>query len=105
MNCFETLLSISTSPLHPGIDTKPFVDGPPGSIEKGMEVRAIPTTASEAAETGLGGIVPEDIFAGRLEFRGVKFAYPQREAAILGGLDLVVAPGETVALIGQSGSG
>jgi hypothetical protein len=34
-----------------------------------MEVRAIPTTVSEAVETGLGGIVPEDIFAGRLEFR------------------------------------
>jgi len=69
MHCFKFCFQFQLSPLHPGIDTKPFVDGAPGSIEKGMEVRAIPTTVSEAVETGLGGIVPEDIFAGRLEFR------------------------------------
>jgi len=90
----------------PPIDSKPFVDGTPGSVDKGFEVRKLPETAEEAAATGLGAIIPASTFQGRIEFKGVKFAYPQRtEAVILGGLDLVVAPGETVALIGQSGSG
>ncbi|ACO66535.1 ATP-binding cassette superfamily, partial [Micromonas commoda] len=54
---------------------------------------------------GQGLIIPPEQFKGRIEFKGVKFSYPQREAAVLGGLDLVAAPGETIALIGQSGSG
>ena len=54
-------------------------------------------------ETELGAVI--DDFKGEVEFRGVRFAYPQREAAVLGGVDFIARPGETVALIGQSGSG
>ncbi len=42
-------------------------------------------------------------FAGGFELRGVAFAYP--EAPVLQGLDLKVAPGERVAIIGANGSG
>jgi ATP-binding cassette, subfamily C, bacterial CydD len=35
----------------------------------------------------------------------VSFAYPARDALVLDGVDLVLEPGETVALVGPSGSG
>jgi ATP-binding cassette subfamily C protein CydD len=41
----------------------------------------------------------------RVVFEGVVFTYPGREAAALDGLDLVLAAGETVALVGASGAG
>ena len=89
----------------PPIDTKPFMDGNPGTVEKGAECRSIPKSTAEAQKSGQGLIISPDDFKGRIEFKGVKFSYPKREAAVLGGLDLVAAPGETIALIGQSGSG
>ncbi len=45
---------------------------------------------------------------GRLEFRGVRFRYPDAPAAardLLDGIDLVVEPGETMAIVGLTGSG
>jgi len=42
---------------------------------------------------------------GRLEFRGVGFRYPKSEEWVLRDLNLVVEPGETVGLVGRTGSG
>jgi ATP-binding cassette, subfamily B, bacterial len=45
---------------------------------------------------------------GRLEFDGVRFSYPDTSADgpdLLDGVDLVVEPGETMALVGLTGSG
>ena len=42
---------------------------------------------------------------GRIEFRGVGFKYPKSNDWILRDLDLVVEPGETVGLVGRTGSG
>jgi ABC transporter fused permease/ATP-binding protein len=42
----------------------------------------------------------------RIAFEGVRFAYPARpDAEVLAGIDLLVEPGETVALVGPSGAG
>ena len=42
---------------------------------------------------------------GRLEFRGVGFKYPKSDEWILRDLNLTVEPGETVGLVGRTGSG
>jgi len=43
---------------------------------------------------------------GRLRFEGVDFSYPARsDVAVLRGFELVVEPGEVVALVGPSGAG
>ncbi len=42
--------------------------------------------------------------AGRIEFRGVDFRYTEHEP-VLEGFDLVIAAGETVALVGHTGAG
>jgi len=42
---------------------------------------------------------------GRLEFRGVGFKYPKSDEWVLRDLNLVVEPGETVGLVGRTGSG
>ncbi len=42
---------------------------------------------------------------GHLRFEGVEFAFPDSDQAVLRGVDLEILPGETVALVGATGSG
>jgi ATP-binding cassette subfamily B protein len=42
---------------------------------------------------------------GRIEFRDVGFKYPKSEQWILRNLNLVIEPGETVGIVGRTGSG
>ena len=43
--------------------------------------------------------------AGRIEFEDVRFAYPTTGVEVLHGVDLVIEPGETVAIVGETGAG
>ena len=59
-----------------------------------------PTSTPEAAHPrSLGHL------RGEIEFRDVYFRYPGQPADALCGVNLTVAPGETVALVGQTGAG
>jgi ATP-binding cassette subfamily B protein len=42
---------------------------------------------------------------GRIEFRGVGFKYPKSDQWILRNLNLVIEPGETLGIVGRTGSG
>jgi subfamily B ATP-binding cassette protein MsbA len=52
-----------------------------------------------------GGLVLSERAKGRLEFRDVSFRYPGANAMALKEVNLLVEPGNTVALVGMSGGG
>jgi len=58
----------------------------------------------EAPESNLGRLEVDRV-TGSLEFRKVSFAYDQGPGEVLRDLNFVVEPGQTVALVGKSGSG
>lgn len=49
--------------------------------------------------------VPLETAGGRVEFRDVSFRYPGTDRWVLQGVSLVAEPGETVAVVGPTGSG
>jgi ATP-binding cassette subfamily B protein len=49
--------------------------------------------------------IPAAAVTGRLRFEGVGFTYPGAATPVLRDLDLVIEPGETVALVGATGAG
>lgn len=58
----------------------------------------------ESAESDTGDHVADRV-RGKVEFRGVSFTYAPENEAVLRDISLVVAPGETLAIVGRSGSG
>ncbi|MGE0623069.1 MAG: lipid A export permease/ATP-binding protein MsbA [Pseudomonadales bacterium] len=58
----------------------------------------------EARETDTGTFEVDRV-QGRLEFRNVNFGYASGSGPVLKDLNLVIEPGQTVALVGKSGSG
>ena len=49
-------------------------------------------------------VLPARISTG-IEFRGVDFAYPGTDAPVLGGVNLLLPAGSTVAIVGENGAG
>ncbi|HRQ95478.1 MAG TPA: ABC transporter transmembrane domain-containing protein [Candidatus Accumulibacter phosphatis] len=74
-----------------------------GATERLLELLA---THSPIAEPALPVSLPPPAGGLQLRFNAVRFAYPSRPAAsVLHGLDLHIAAGQTVALVGPSGAG
>lgn len=66
------------------------------AIMRRVPAIAVPTEGSTASVEGVRGEV---------EFRDVSFRYPGTERDVLTGVSFVARPGETVALVGATGSG
>ncbi len=52
-----------------------------------------------------GGDMPFESFEDRIEYKGVSFKYPTRNALVLDHVDLVVQKSEVLAIVGMSGAG
>ncbi len=71
-----------------------------GATMRYFEVRDIPPAITDPPRpVRLGGV------RGELVLTGVRFRYPGADRDTLRGVDLVVRPGETMALVGATGSG
>jgi len=70
-------------------------------IAAGMGIFAVLDLPREPA----GGGRPLARARGAVELRGVSFAYEGAAAAVLQDIDLAVAPGQTLAIVGRSGAG
>lgn len=51
------------------------------------------------------GNTPSEALRGKIEFRNVNFHYETRESKVLDDLSFIINPGETVAMVGESGCG
>jgi len=71
-----------------------------GATARLFEVRDIPPAITDPPRPVALGAV-----RGELVLEGVRFRYPGAERETLRGVDLVVRPGETMALVGATGSG
>ena len=70
-----------------------------GSVQDGMRSIAVPRENPDPP-----GAVPLVVEEGRVAFRHVEFHYG-RDSGVLEGIDLDVAPGERIGLLGHSGAG
>lgn len=78
----------------------PFLSKGLEAVRSVREVLGADDVEHNAGKPALGPL------AGRIELDRVSVAYPESpEAPALSGIDLVIEPGETVALVGPSGSG
>jgi len=68
--------------------------------ERILELLDAPT---EAGTTGT--LVPPSPALAAVRFESISFAYPSRPGLVLDGFELELLPGETVALVGESGAG
>ncbi len=81
-------------------------------IDKAVDVRMLGLQAARLSDIVLAEPEPDGMptrarerTPPRLALHGVHFAYAEGEAEVLSGLDLAIAPGESVAIVGPSGCG
>ncbi len=76
-----------------------------GPLQRGMAAAERVFALMDARTERTGGIELAGRAQGRLEFRQVSFSYPGASQPALTDVNLDIAPGETVALVGMSGGG
>lgn len=76
-----------------------------GPLQRGMSAAERVFALMDAKIERSGGIQLPQRAQGRLEFRDVGFRYAGSQQPVLADVNLDIAPGETVALVGMSGGG
>ena len=97
---FELIDAEATVVDAPGVRERGLLPQPGATVGLRPAARLLPqpgATVGRRPAARLG--------AGRLRLEGVGFRYPDATAPVLHDVDLEIAPGETVALVGATGSG
>ena len=97
---FLLYLNLLFSPIHQLSHVFDSYQQARASLEKIRELLAIEPSVRPPAEA-----VDPGRLRGALRFEGVRFRYPEAAEDALVGIELDVAPGETVALVGETGAG
>jgi subfamily B ATP-binding cassette protein MsbA len=95
---FITAMLMTLTPLK-------HLAGVNGPLQRGLAAGERVFALIDAAPERSGGRVFEGRADGRLEFRDVGFSYAGSSEPALSHINLAIAPGETVALVGMSGGG
>jgi len=95
MFIFVPRAAVSAGRIQEVLETEPSVHDPEHPVELAI-VAAVPDGDGRGSRAGTGG---------RIEFRDVEFRYPGAQDPVLHDVSFVVEPGETVAIVGSTGSG
>ena len=90
MFIFVPRAAVSAGRIQEVLETDPSVRDP----KEPVKLAAVDNRADGAGGTG-----------GRIEFRGVEFRYPGAQDPVLHDVSFTAEPGETVAIVGSTGSG
>ena len=75
------------------------------SIQKGIAAAASIFEIIDSKSELDNGSIEKDSVQGKFEFSNINFAYENTDRAVLKNINFTVNPGETIALVGSSGSG
>ena len=75
------------------------------SIQKGIAAAASIFEVIDSSSEPDNGSVSRDSVKGGFEFSNISFAYENSDRPVLKNINFTVSPGETIALVGSSGSG
>ncbi len=95
---FITAMLMTLTPLK-------HLAGVNGPLQRGLAAGVTVFGIIDAVPERENGKVLRERASGRLEFENVGFSYPDQRQAALSDIQLSIAPGETVALVGMSGGG
>ena len=95
MFIFVPRAAVSATRIQEVLETEPSVHDP----EYPIKLVAVPAGSSGDGRDGRAGT------GGRIEFRDVEFRYPGAQDPVLHDVSFTAEPGETVAIVGSTGSG
>jgi len=98
MFIFVPRAAVSAGRIQEVLETEPSIHDPERPVEAAL-VAAAGAGDGRDGQDGHGGT------GGRIEFRDVEFRYPGAQDPVLHHVSFVAEPGETVAIVGSTGSG